>query len=66
MVRAGLSCLDAASDGRVRSTFENALLAHTYGLAGNAEKQKHFLDVLMASATRNGKWCTVVICGLPP
>uniref|UniRef100_A0A670KHM3 Alpha-2-macroglobulin like 1 n=1 Tax=Podarcis muralis TaxID=64176 RepID=A0A670KHM3_PODMU len=57
VVRAGLSCLDAASDGRVRSTFENALLAHTYGLAGNAEKQKHFLDVLMASATRNGKWC---------
>nr|XP_028568281.1 LOW QUALITY PROTEIN: ovostatin-like [Podarcis muralis] len=54
VVRAGLSCLDAASDGRVRSTFENALLAHTYGLAGNAEKQKHFLDVLMASATRNG------------
>nr|XP_034996718.1 ovostatin-like [Zootoca vivipara] len=54
VVRAGLSCLDAASDGRVRSKLENALLAHTYGLAGNAEKQKHFLDALMKSATRNG------------
>ncbi|XP_033029933.1 ovostatin-like [Lacerta agilis] len=54
VVRAGLSCLDAASDGRVRSTLENALLAHIHGLAGNAEKHKHFLDALMKSATRNG------------
>ncbi|XP_020670352.3 ovostatin isoform X1 [Pogona vitticeps] len=54
VVRRGLSCLAAASDGGLRSTYENALLAYTYGLAGDAEKQQPILDALLQTATRMG------------
>ncbi|XP_007428599.1 ovostatin-like isoform X1 [Python bivittatus] len=54
VVRNGLSCLDAALNGNLENIYENALMAYTYSLAGEAEKQKRLLDILMQSATRTG------------
>ncbi|KAJ6658291.1 hypothetical protein lerEdw1_020563 [Lerista edwardsae] len=54
VVKNGLAYLDAASEKGVISTYEKALLAHTYGLAGNREKQKQILEDLKRSAVRTG------------
>ncbi|XP_062975072.1 ovostatin-like isoform X2 [Elgaria multicarinata webbii] len=54
VVRNGLSCLDAASNRDMENTYENALLAYMYGLAGEMEKQKSILNALMKSATKTG------------
>ncbi|XP_063150605.1 ovostatin-like [Candoia aspera] len=54
VVRNGLSCLDAALNGNPENMYENALLAYTYSLAGEAEKKNRLLDSLMQSATRTG------------
>uniref|UniRef100_A0A8C8S640 Ovostatin n=1 Tax=Pelusios castaneus TaxID=367368 RepID=A0A8C8S640_9SAUR len=50
----GLACLDAASASRVFNSYDQALLAYTYGLAGNEEKWKFFLEELKKSATKVG------------
>ncbi|KAJ7316257.1 hypothetical protein JRQ81_002419 [Phrynocephalus forsythii] len=54
VVRRGLSCLAAISDGGLENTFENALLAYTYRVAGEVENQKRILDDLLQTATRTG------------
>uniref|UniRef100_A0A8C3SLY3 Alpha-2-macroglobulin n=1 Tax=Chelydra serpentina TaxID=8475 RepID=A0A8C3SLY3_CHESE len=54
MVRNGLSCLDAASVRNVDNVYYQALLAYTYGLAGNKEKLRFFLKELDKSATKVG------------
>ncbi|XP_075758604.1 ovostatin-like [Pelodiscus sinensis] len=54
VVHKGLSCLDAASVKNVDNTYDQALLAYTYGLAGNKEKWRFFLDKLDKSAKKVG------------
>uniref|UniRef100_A0A8C3SM37 Alpha-macroglobulin receptor-binding domain-containing protein n=1 Tax=Chelydra serpentina TaxID=8475 RepID=A0A8C3SM37_CHESE len=55
VVRNGLSCLDAASVRNVDNVYYQALLAYTYGLAGNKEKLRFFLKELDKSATKVGE-----------
>ncbi|XP_067406891.1 ovostatin-like [Emydura macquarii macquarii] len=54
VVQNGLACLDAVSLRNVDSSYDQALLAYTYGLAGNEAKWKFFLDKLDKSATKVG------------
>ncbi|XP_044834940.1 ovostatin-like [Mauremys mutica] len=54
VVQNGLSCLDAASVRNVDNVYYQALLAYTYGLAGNKEKWRFFLKELDKSATKVG------------
>nr|XP_060619440.1 ovostatin-like [Anolis sagrei ordinatus] len=54
VVRSGLSCLAALSDRDSEHLYVNALLAHTYSLAGDMEKVNRIFNVLMTSATRTG------------
>ncbi|CAM4441061.1 unnamed protein product [Caretta caretta] len=54
LVQNGLSCLDAASVRNVDNVYYQALLAYTYGLAGNEEKWRFFLKELDKSATKVG------------
>uniref|UniRef100_A0A7N5JHF9 Ovostatin-like n=1 Tax=Ailuropoda melanoleuca TaxID=9646 RepID=A0A7N5JHF9_AILME len=54
IIRNGLSCLDAALNRNLENIYENAILAYTYSLAGEAEKQKRLLDLLIKSAVRTG------------
>ncbi|TFJ96981.1 uracil phosphoribosyltransferase [Platysternon megacephalum] len=54
VVQNGLSCLDAASVRNVDNVYYQALLAYTYGLAGNKEKLRFFLKELDKSATKVG------------
>uniref|UniRef100_A0A8C3SLD4 Ovostatin n=1 Tax=Chelydra serpentina TaxID=8475 RepID=A0A8C3SLD4_CHESE len=56
VVRNGLSCLDAASVRNVDNVYYQALLAYTYGLAGNKEKLRFFLKELDKSATKVVHW----------
>ncbi|XP_074851267.1 ovostatin-like [Carettochelys insculpta] len=54
VVQKGLLCLNAPSAGNVDNSYDEALLAYTYCLAGNKEKCRIFLEKLDKSAKKVG------------
>ncbi|XP_077026094.1 ovostatin-like isoform X2 [Tamandua tetradactyla] len=53
-IQKGLQCLDVASRKRTTTTYDQALLAYTFGLAGQEDKREFFLNELSKKAKKVG------------
>ncbi|XP_019371619.1 PREDICTED: ovostatin-like [Gavialis gangeticus] len=66
VVQNGLKCLEAVASNGVTNLYDQALLAYTYGLAGNKAKHRFFLDKLDKSATKIAGWIYWELTKKPP
>uniref|UniRef100_A0A8B9CFE6 OVOS protein n=1 Tax=Anser brachyrhynchus TaxID=132585 RepID=A0A8B9CFE6_9AVES len=55
VVQSGMNCLETAFSNGVHNLYNQALFAYVYGLAGEEEKSRFFLEKLDKRATRDGK-----------
>uniref|UniRef100_A0A8B9CCY2 Alpha-macroglobulin receptor-binding domain-containing protein n=1 Tax=Anser brachyrhynchus TaxID=132585 RepID=A0A8B9CCY2_9AVES len=54
VVQSGMNCLETAFSNGVHNLYNQALFAYVYGLAGEEEKSRFFLEKLDKRATRDG------------
>ncbi|XP_074966871.1 ovostatin-like [Phalacrocorax aristotelis] len=54
VVQSGMNCLETAFGNGVHNTYNQALFAYAYGLAGKEKRRQFFLEKLDKTATRDG------------